>query len=125
MEKTRRRDVEYDIGRSKSRSPDVERDAQGIEDVTDFSDVIGLPRKLHNRHRVDLIYPKPITDHRHAYVVNLAELHRLNLQSLRRDLGAAAIEISRDETLSGRKSDDLVRLMTSYCEQSIQSQVSR
>lgn len=67
----------------------------------------------------------PITRDRHAYVVNLSELHRLNLQSLRRDLGAAAIKISRDKTLEDRKSDDLVRLMTSYCEQLIQSQVPR
>ena len=114
--RTRDRDRTRNIDRSKSRDRDIEHDAPDIIDVSDLSNVIGLPKKLYRKHRLDLIYPQELGPSRHAYVINLAELHRLNLQALRRDLGAAATEMSRDENLSDKASDEQLKLMTKYCE---------
>lgn len=67
--------------------------------------------------RDGLVYPVRSNNRNHAYVVNLAQLQRLNLHYLRKDLAEEVGKIVRTIRMELAQGQTIRRLMSEYCKQ--------
>lgn len=83
-----------------------------LKELDHISNVLHLPQSLAQRHLEDLLYS--IKGQENIYVINLASLHRLNLQHLRRQLAEAASKVNRGQ-YSEADGNRCATTMAMYC----------
>ena len=90
---------------------------KSLEDkLEDRSSLLGLPGFIADRRLGQLCYAIDGPNDKKIPVINLSELQRLNLYSLRKKLAVKAIDVKEHSSLNAKDAECIKKLMSDYCE---------